>query len=188
MHHEKLNVPTEHVRCEPHMKVTTARKIAPTVTASSSELAASPLPSRGPTIGRNCWAELLRHPCILGGPQRQARGENQNGCLTPAFSGGWNGYVTPPGIAMSPLRSRGSPTPSVGRISELATSPLPSRGPTSGRNFLLRHPCILRGPQQRGENQKWLPQPCLLRGPKVGGIATSPVYSRGPQQRGENQK
>ena len=37
---------------------------------------------------------------------------------------------------------------------------------------LLHNPCILGGPQTRGQNQKWLPHPCLLWGPQVGGIAT----------------
>ena len=55
---------------------------------------------------------------------------------------------------------------------------------------MLRHPCILGDPQQRGtksevvpkkgqQNQKWLPQDCLLKGPKQGGNATSPLHSRG---------
>ena len=123
------------------------------------------------------------------------------------------------GIATSPLHSRGSPTPSEGEKSKLASSPLPSRGPTSGRNCyvtpafsgipnakrrekirigcltpafsgaqkrvgLLRHPCILGGPQQRGDNQNWLPHPCLLGGPQVGGIATSPLHSWGSPRNG----
>ena len=74
---------------------------SPTPSAGTkSEVATSPLPSRGsPTKGtRSKWAqkraEMLHHPCILGGPQRQARGQNQRGpkrgrrCyITPAFSG-----------------------------------------------------------------------------------------------------
>ena len=71
---------------------------------------------------------------------------------------------------------------------------------------MLRHPCILGDPQQRGakselvpnkgeENQKGLPHFYLLGGPKEVGNAMSPVPSRGcstkwstirsgPQQRG----
>ena len=30
---------------------------------------------------------------------------------------------------------------------------------------LLHNPYTLRGPHQRGQNQKWLPHPCLLGGP-----------------------
>ena len=37
---------------------------------------------------------------------------------------------------------------------------------------MLHKPCIFGGPQQGGQNQKWLPQPCLLRGWEVGGNAT----------------
>ena len=44
----------------------------------------------------------------------------------------------------------------------MATSPLPSGA--HNRVELLRNPCILRAPQTRGQNQKWLPHPCLLRG------------------------
>ena len=43
------------------------------------------------------WAEMLHHPCILGGPQRQG-GQNQNR---------WGPQVG--GNATSPLHSRGSP-------------------------------------------------------------------------------
>ena len=64
--------------------------------------------------GAHKWAELLRHPCILGGLQCQARGENQNWLPRPQVGG----------IATSPLHSRGSPK--VGIKSELPTSPLPS--------------------------------------------------------------
>ena len=36
---------------------------------------------------------------------------------------------------------------------------------------MLRNACILGGPQQKGQTQKWLPHPCLLRGQKEGGNA-----------------
>ena len=64
---------------------------------------------------------------------------------------------------------------------------------------MLRHPCILKGPQRQAweQNQKGLPHPCLLGGPKEGGNAASPLHSQGsptpstgskirsgPQQRG----
>ena len=92
-------------------------------------------------------AEVLRNPCILEVPNSE---KFKSGYLTPAFSGVPNakcgneirsGYLTPAllrgpeegGTATQPLRSRGSPTPSAGRNSEVATSPLPSPGPTRGR-------------------------------------------------------
>ena len=36
--------------------------------------------------GAHQWAEMLRHPCILGDPQ--TKGDKiRSGCLTPTFSG-----------------------------------------------------------------------------------------------------
>ena len=63
---------------------------------------------------------------------------------------------------------RGSPTPSAGRKSEVATSPLPSRGPRRGRKCYVIY--ILGGPQRqaRGQNQKW---------PKGGHIAYRHEFS-----------
>ena len=58
------------------------------------------------TRGEN--QKWLPHPCLLGGPKEG-------------------------GNATSPLHSRGSATPSAGRKSEVAASPLPSWGPKRGR-------------------------------------------------------
>ena len=124
--------------------------------------------------GAHKWAEMLHHPCILGGSQRHG-GQNQN----------WWG----PQVG---LHSRISPK-TWGTKSELV-------GPTSGRKCyitpafsgipkdmgdkiriagvhkwaeMLHHTCILGDPQRHGEqNQKWW-------GPQVGGNATSPLHSRG---------
>ena len=54
--------------------------------------------------------------------------------------------------------------------------PTPTFSGAHKRAELLHYPCILGGPQQRGQNQKWLPHPCLLVGPQGGGIA-KPVHS-----------
>ena len=62
--------------------------------------------------------ELLRNPCILGGPWRQARGQNQKGLPHPCLVDGPKGG----GIASEPLHSRGSLAPSAGTKSEGATS------------------------------------------------------------------
>ena len=130
--------------------------------------------------GAHKCAEMLHHPCILGGPQRHG-GQNQNWC---------GPHVR--GNATSPLHSRGSPK-TWGTKSELV-------GRTIGRKCyitrafsgipkdvgdkiriggahkwvqMLHHPCILGGPQRHGEqNQNWW-------GPQVGGNATSPPHSRG---------
>ena len=130
--------------------------------------------------GAHKWAEMLHHPCILGGPQRHG-GQNQNW---------WGPQVG--GNATSPLHSRGSPK-TWGTKSELV-------GPTGGRKCyitptvsgipkdignkiriggahkwaeMLHHPFILGGPQRHGgQNQNWW-------GPQVGGNGKSPPHSRG---------
>ena len=110
---------------------------------------------------------IVTYLCILGGPQRVARGENWNSLPHPCL-------LTGPkegGIAMSPLHSRGSPTPSAGRKSEMATSPLPSQGRTIGRNCYVTPP-VSGFPIKREGNHKRLLHPCLPKGPKKGGMAT----------------
>ena len=109
-------------------------------------------------------ARLLRHPCILGDPQREARAEKKSSSCP---------------------RQRGTK-------SEVAASPLPSRGPKRGRKCWVSPalpgiPHAKRGEQKKSvvvpnkgeQNQKWLPHPCLLGGPKEGGNARSPLHSRG---------
>ena len=227
----------------------------------NGRMAASPLRSRGsPNKGTKSkvahkWAELLHHPCVLGGPQ--TRGQSQwwrtsgrKWYITPAFSGvpkqGDKGKGGPQvgRIATSPLRSRGSPNkgtkskvahkwaellhhpcvsgvpkqgdkvkgaPHVGRI---ATSPLRSRGsPNKGTKSkvphkwaeLLHHPCVLGGPQTRGQSQRCPTsgQNCYITlaflgvpkqgdkvkgAPQVGRIATSPLHSRGSPNKGTKSK
>ena len=137
--------------------------------------------------GAHNLAEMLYHPCILGGPQSQG-GQNQI----------WRGPQVG-GNATSTLHSRGSPKPRETK-SELA-------GPTSGRVCYitpafsgvpkvkgdkikiggahkwaetLHQPCILGDTQSKGDNQNW-------RGPQVGGNATSTLHSRGsPKQGGQS--
>ena len=171
---------------------------------------------------------MLRHPCILGDPQRQARGaksevvpnkEEQNQKWLPhtCLLGGPKEVSD----ATSPLHSRGSPTkgneirsgyitpafrggrkravmlhqPAFSRVdnakrgeqnqkwsttkgtkSEVAASPLPSRGPKGGRRCYVT-PAFSGVPNKQERNQKWLPHPCLLGGPKEGRDATSPLHS-----------
>ena len=79
-----------------------------------------------PFSGARKWAEVLRNPCILGGPQRQARGENQKWLSTPAFSEAQKraGVLRNPCILGGPRgHARG----------EFAPPPVPSRGPKSHR-------------------------------------------------------
>ena len=122
--------------------------------------------------------EVLRHPCILGGPQRQACEENQKGLPDLCLLGG----PKEGGNAMSPLHSRGCPTPSAGRKSDVATSPLPSRGPKRGRKCYFTPafsgvPNTKRGEKIRSgyltdafsgaqKRAEMLCHPCILGGPQ----------------------
>ena len=139
-------------------------------------------------------AEVLRNLCILGGPQRQAWGENQKWLRPPCLLGGGGQMraevLRTPSILGGPQRqspgenekwlltaaisgaekraahSRKSPMPSAGIKSEAATSALTYRGRRRGR-FIL-------GALQRqvwGENQKWLPHSCLFEVLEHGGSA-----------------
>ena len=164
----------------------------------------------GPTIGRKCyitpafsgvpkvkedkiriggahkWAEMLHHPCILGGPPRQGR-QNQNW---------WGPKVG--GKATSPQHSRGSPKarrtksesvgPTSGRKCYItpAFSGIPKErgaksefvGPTSGRKCYIT-PAFSGVPKDKGDKIR------INGAQKVGGNATSPLHSRGsPKTRG----
>ena len=85
-------------------------------------MATSPLPSRGPKNGGICYDTHA----FSRVPRRADK--TKSGSITPAFS------EAPQvgGIATPPLRSRGF----LGEAtkSKVVTSPLPSRGPTSGPN------------------------------------------------------
>ena len=148
-------------------------------------------PTKGEKIRSGCHipalsgaqkrAKMLRHPCILGGPQHQARGatsqvvpnkgeQNHKWLPHPCLlrgrkEGGW---------ATSPLHSWGSPTKGNKIRGGCLTRAFSG---AQKRAKKLRHPCILGGPQRqaqgaksegvpnkREQNQKWLPHPCLLRG------------------------
>ena len=128
-------------------------------------------------LGAHKWAEMLRQPCILGGPQQ--RGQNQSGpkraqkCyITPAFSGiprkGDKSkqaqkraeMLHHPYILGGPQQGEQNQSgPKRGRKCYItpAFSGIPSKGDKSKRAQkraeMLRHPCILGGPQQRGQNQ-----------------------------------
>ena len=158
--------------------------------------------------GAHKWAEMLHHPCILGGSQRHG-GQNQN-CWGPQVGGN----------ATSPLHSRGSPK-TWGTKSELV-------GPTGARKCyitpafsgvpkdmgdkirfggahkwaeMLHHPAFSGVPKDMGDKiriggahrcAEMLHHPCILGhpqrhgeqiqnwcGPQLGGNATSPLHSRG---------
>ena len=172
-----------------------------------SNMAASPLPSQAPHGGeRAIW---LHHPCLLGVPMV---GREQYGYITPAFSGSpWWGESN---MATSPLPSRGPHgkeraiwlhhpcllgVPMVGREqygyitpafsgspwwgeSNMATSPLPSRGPHGKeRAIWLHHPCLLGVPMVGREQYGYI-TPAFSGSPWWGesNMATSPLPSQGP--------
>ena len=98
----------------------------------------SPLPSRRPTMGTNCYIT----PTFSGVPNRGDK--IRSGYLTLAFSGptrGRNCYITP---AFPALRHKGE------KIRSGYFTHASSRAPK--RAELLRTPYILGGPQQRGQN------------------------------------
>ena len=161
-------------------------------------------PTKGNKIGSGCLtpafsgaqnrAEMLHHPCIVGGPQRQAR-EGKSEVVPNTGEKNWKWLPHPcllggpkeGGNATSPLHSRGSPTPSAGRKIrsgpqqrkiklEVAASPLPSQGPKRGRKcYVTPKFSGIPNAKRREEKQKWSP----MKGSKKTEMAASPLPSRG---------
>ena len=121
----------------------------------------------------------LHHPCLPGGlklggiatqPLR-SRGSPiegdkiTSGYIIPTFPGAqnWAVLLRNPYVLGGPQWN--------GTKSKVATSPLPSRGPDTGR-YCYVTPAFSGVPNGRGQNEKWLHHPYLLRGPTLGGIAT----------------
>ena len=124
---------------------------------TKSEVATSPLSSRGPKEGGIAMQTLHSR----GFPTKVDK--IKNGYLTITFFGAENRaeLLCNPCILGGPQRR--------GTKSEVASSPLHSQGAHHG-GALLRTPCILGSPQQKEQNQKWLRHPCLLGGPQEGGL------------------
>ena len=91
---------------------------------AKSEVATSPLLSAGPKRGWNCYAT----PAFSRVPNARRGEKIGTSCLTPAFSGGQKREE----VLRNPCILEGSPRPSAGTKSEVATSPLPFRGPKEG--------------------------------------------------------
>ena len=112
--------------------------------------------------GAQKWAEVLHNPAFSGVPNKGDK--IRIGCLTRAFLGAKRGrkcYITP---AFSGVPNKRDKI----RIGCLT----PAFAGAQKRAEMLRHPYIFRDPQQREQNQNWLPHPCLRGGPKEGGNAT----------------
>ena len=131
-----------------------------------STLATSPLPSRGPKRGRECYIT----PAFSGAPNAIRRERIKSGYLSSIFSTTRSATRAFPGVPDPHPK-----VPQIERKSEMGTSPLPSQDPKK-RSKMLRNPQIVRyrGRQARGENQKWLPHPGFLEGPKEVRMATQP--------------
>ena len=147
--------------------------------------ATSPLRSRGsPNKGTKSmvahkWAEVLHYLCVLGGPQ--TIGESQ---WWP--TSGRKCYITP---AVSGVPQQGDKVKGGPQVSGSATSSLRSRGsPNKGRKSkvahkwaeVLHHPCVLWGPQTRGQSQR---SPTSARECYI-----TPAFSGCPQTRGQSQR
>ena len=117
----------------------------------------SPLHSRGsPTKGNKIrigcltsafsgahkWAEMLRHPFILG--DSQTRGQNQKWLPDPCLLGAHKWAE----MLCHPCNSRGSPNKGT-KITICCLTPAFS----GAQNWaeMLRHPCILGGPHKGGQ-------------------------------------
>ena len=100
--------------------------------------------------------EMLRHPCILGGPQRQAHGAKSEMAASPLPSRGPKG---------GEQNQKWSPT----KENKIRSGCLiPAFSGAQKRAEMQCHPCILRDPQQRGTKSEVAASPLPSRGPKRG--------------------
>ena len=143
----------------------------------------SVLHSRGSPNKGEHNQKWLPHPCLLEGPKegrlatsplhsRGARTKGnkiRSGCVTPAFLG-------VPNAKSGEQNQKWSATKGNKIKSGCLT---PAFSGAQKRAEMLRHRCILGGPNKGEQNQTWLPPPCLLGGPQEGGNDTSPLHSRG---------
>ena len=181
--------------------------------------ATSPLHSQGsPTKGTKSKraqkrAEMLHHPCVLGGPQTKG-GKIRISSLNLAFLGAqkWADMLHHPCILGDALQ-RGQNQSGPKRRRKCSITPALSRVPYKGDKLkrnqkwaeMRNQPCILESPLQRGQNQskakrgrKSYITPAfsevpykgdkIKERPKVGRSATSPLRSRGSPIKGTNSK
>ena len=122
-----------------------------------SDVATTTLPSPEPKRGQKCYVTLAFSGVTNKGEQ------NQKGLPDPCLLRGLKdgGMLRHPCILGDPqCQAQGVET-------EVAGSPLPSRGPKRWRKHYVTP--TFSGIRNKGEqNQKWLPHPCLLGGGKRG--------------------
>ena len=154
--------------------------------------------AQGPKRGRKCYVT----PAFSGIPNAK-RGDKIRSGSHPCIL--WNPKKG--GIATQSLHSRGSQTPSSGRKSKMATSPLPSHKPKGGRNCyvtpafsgipnakrgnIIRSGYLSPAFSEAQKRAELLRNPCILGDPQCQArgqkseVASSPLPSRGPK-RGRN--
>ena len=140
-------------------------KVVPNKEETTAEVGASPLPSQGPNEGEKCYISAvfsgiankgeqsqkwLPHPCLLGAIKRAE-------------------MLCHPCVLGDPQQR--------GTKSEVAASPVPSRGPKRARKCYIT-PAFWKIPKRGEQNENWLVHPCLLEGPKEGGNDASPLHSQ----------
>ena len=137
-------------------------------------------------LGAQKGAGLLRNPCILGGPQRQARGENQKWlprpCLPPPPKRGRDCGVTP-AFSGIPNTKRGE------KIRSGYLTPAFLGGPKRGRDRYVT-PAFSGIPNTKhGEKiRSGYLTPAFLGSQKGAGLLCNPYILGDPQHqaRGEN--
>ena len=118
-------------------------------------------------LGAHKWAELLRHPCIFG-------------AWSPMAPVTW--VVTLRTTNRHPYRKPHSLRTTTLRTPRNPSGKKKKKKRKSWRQERRRSKEAKASPQQRGQNQNWLPQPCLLGGQQVGGICCdTPAFSGSPQ-------
>ena len=164
--------------------------------------------------GAQKWMEVIRHHCILGGLQQRETKSELAAVAMPSRvpKSGWKCYVTPAFSGVPNKREQnqnwlpqlcllGGP-----KVGGSATSPLHSRGCPPKRDIIrigclnhafaraqkwtevLRHPRIVRGPQQSRTKSELAASAMPSRGPKSGQkYYVTPAFSRIPTKGEQNQ-
>ena len=120
---------------------------------------------------------MIGHPCVLEGPQCQARGAKSEMVASPL----------PPREAQKrvemlrhPCMLGGPPHQARGAKAEVVVSLVTSWQPKRGRKCYVTPACSGVHNAKRGDQKhKWVSHPCLLGGQKDGGNALPPLPSRG---------
>ena len=125
---------------------------------------------------------MLRHPCMLRRPQRQARGAKSEVAISP-FLGGQKRAE----MLCHPCVLGGPQCQARGAESEIVASPLPRRE-AQKRAEMLHHPCILTNAKRREEKQSGCGSPDFLAAQKRAEMLHHPCIVGGPQRQARGAK